>query len=137
MGYIYKITNKKNNKSYIGQTSRSYKDRWADHKRDRFKEPYCNWPLYKMMNKVGLENVRVTISGSAPLSKDVLSFLRCVLNGVIIEGYGATETTGPTTLQVGTDYTVGNVGGILPCCDFKLVDVPDMGYLTYFQTSHR
>lgn len=57
MGYIYKITNKKNNKSYIGQTSRSYKDRWADHKRDRFKEPYCNWPLYKMMNKVGLENV--------------------------------------------------------------------------------
>ena len=52
------------------------------------------------------------------------------MNGVIIEGYGATETTGPTTLQVGTDYTVGNVGGILPCCDFKLVDVPDMGYLT-------
>lgn len=58
MGYIYKITNIKNNLSYIGQTTRSYKDRWAEHKRDRFKEPYCNWPLYRMMNKVGLENVR-------------------------------------------------------------------------------
>lgn len=70
----------------------------------------------------------MTISGSAPLSKEVLLFLRCLLNGVIIEGYGATETTGPTTLQVGTDYTVGNVGGCLPCCEYKLVDVPDMGY---------
>ena len=56
-------------------------------------------------------------------------FLRCILKGVVIEGYGATETTGPTTLQVGTDYTVGNVGGPLPCCDFKIVDVPEMGYL--------
>ena len=56
MGYIYKITNEINGRSYIGQTSRSYKDRWAEHKRDRFKEPYCNWPLYKMINKVGIEN---------------------------------------------------------------------------------
>ena len=77
-----------------------------------------------------MENVRVTISGSAPLSKDVLLFLRCLLKGVIVEGYGATATTGPTTLQVGDDYDIGNVGGPLPCCDFKLVDVPEMGYLT-------
>lgn len=57
MGYIYKITNNLNGLSYIGQTSRSYKDRWAEHKRDRFKEPYCNWPLYRMMNSVGLKNI--------------------------------------------------------------------------------
>lgn len=57
MGYIYKITNKINGLSYIGQTSRSYKDRWAEHKRDSLKEPYCNWPLYRMINKVGLENL--------------------------------------------------------------------------------
>ena len=57
MGYIYKITNNLNGLSYIGQTSRSYKDRWAEHKRDRFKEPYCNWPLYRMMNSIGLENI--------------------------------------------------------------------------------
>ena len=42
MGYIYKITNLINNLAYIGQTVRPYKERWADHKRDRFKEPYCN-----------------------------------------------------------------------------------------------
>ena len=74
--------------------------------------------------------MRVTISGSAPLSKDILLFLRCLLKGVIIEGYGATETSGPMTLQVGSDYTIGNVGGALPCCEYKLVDVPEMNYLT-------
>ena len=72
----------------------------------------------------------MTISGSAPLSKDILLFLRCLLKGVIIEGYGATETSGPMTLQVGTDYSIGNVGGCLPCCEYKLVDVPEMNYLT-------
>ena len=66
MGYIYKITNKENGRGYISQTSRSYKDRWAEHKRDRFKEPYCNWPLYKMINKVGVENVNWEIIEEVP-----------------------------------------------------------------------
>lgn len=57
MGYIYKIVNNLNNKCYIGQTNRSYNDRWAEHKRDRFKEPYCQWPLYRMINKIGLQNI--------------------------------------------------------------------------------
>lgn len=57
MGYIYKITNLTNNKVYIGQTVRHYTERWADHKRDRIKEPYCNWPLYRMLNSVKPENV--------------------------------------------------------------------------------
>ena len=84
----------------------------------------------QVRQQAGMDRVRVTISGSAPLAKNVLLFLRCFLRGVIVEGYGATETAGPTTLQVGTDYDIGNVGGPLPCCDFKLVDVPEMGYLT-------
>lgn len=57
MGYIYKITNLNNNKCYIGQTSRSYKDRWAEHKRDKRKEPYCNWPLYRMLNSTQEEDI--------------------------------------------------------------------------------
>lgn len=66
MGYIYKITNLLNGQCYIGQTVRSYKDRWAEHKRDRVKEPYCNWPLYRMLNKVGLENVSWEIVEEVP-----------------------------------------------------------------------
>ena len=66
MGYIYKITNLINNLAYIGQTVRPYKERWADHKRDRFKEPYCNWPLYRMLNKVGLENTTWEVIEEVP-----------------------------------------------------------------------
>ena len=66
MGYIYKITNLTNNLAYIGQTVRPYKERWADHKRDRLKEPYCNWPLYRMLNKVGLENTKWEIIEEVP-----------------------------------------------------------------------
>ena len=57
MGYIYKITNPENQKCYIGKTTRDYKERWAEHKRDRFKQPYCTWHFYRMLNKVGPENV--------------------------------------------------------------------------------
>ncbi len=66
MGYIYKITNLTNNLAYIGQTTRPYKERWADHKRDRLKEPYCNWPLYRMLNKVGLENTTWEVIEEVP-----------------------------------------------------------------------
>ena len=86
-----------------------------------------------------MEDVHLTISGSAPLSTEVLDFLRAVLGNIVVEGYGATETAGATGLQVGWDYSsgmsftrpchpLGNIGGPLPCCDFKVVDVPEMNY---------
>ena len=34
VGYIYKITNKVNNKCYIGQTSKPVQIRWNEHKND-------------------------------------------------------------------------------------------------------
>jgi long-chain acyl-CoA synthetase len=44
------------------------------------------------------------------------------------QGYGLTETTGVSHAQWSEDPTSGNVGGPLPCIEFKLVDVPDMNY---------
>lgn len=58
MGYIYKITNLLNNKAYIGQTRRHYTERWQEHIRDKNKEPYCNWPLYRMLNKIEDKNIK-------------------------------------------------------------------------------
>ena len=54
MAYIYKITNNINQKVYIGQTIMAPMQRWQKHKSDaRLNKPY---PLYKAMNKYGINN---------------------------------------------------------------------------------
>lgn len=58
MGYIYKITNQINGKSYIGKTERSIEVRWQEHLRHT-KELAERLPLYKAMNKYGLENFKI------------------------------------------------------------------------------
>jgi group I intron endonuclease len=56
MPYIYKITNKINNKIYIGKTLRSIEERWKQHCSD-YKRKRCEKrPLYSAMNKYGIEN---------------------------------------------------------------------------------
>jgi len=37
-GFIYKVTNKQNGKIYIGQTSRTIEERWAQHTRNAYKD---------------------------------------------------------------------------------------------------
>ena len=90
---------------------------------------YDRFVFSTIKEKVGLDRVITTISGSAPLSPTVLDFLRCVLGGIVVEGYGATETGGASLLQYTDDYSIGNVGGPMACCDMRLEDVPEMGYL--------
>ena len=54
--YVYKITNKINNKLYIGITN-NYKKRWANHK-------CCNSPnmiIAKAIKKYGVENFKFEI----------------------------------------------------------------------------
>ena len=55
---IYKITNKINNKCYIGQTIKSAEERWKEHKAHAFgsHENDQNKTLYKAIRKYGLEN---------------------------------------------------------------------------------
>lgn len=54
MGYIYKITNSVNNKCHIGKTENSIEKRFAEHKKDAFRERTENRPLYKAMRKYGV-----------------------------------------------------------------------------------
>lgn len=76
------------------------------------------------------------ISGSAPLSPSVMTFLRCLLSVPVIEGYGQTEASAAATLGHPDDMTgVGHVGGPVKSVEIVLVDVPEMGYLST-DTSH-
>ena len=70
------------------------------------------------------------ISGGAPLSDEVKSFLAVVFNCKIFNAYGATEATGSIACSAAIDTRAGIVGGPLPCLKMKLVDLPELGYLT-------
>lgn len=56
MGYIYKITNTQNNKVYIGQTTKTIDDRWCQHHKNYDKPYFSHLPLYRAMNKYGLQH---------------------------------------------------------------------------------
>lgn len=59
MSYIYKITNIKNDKIYIGKTNNTIKKRFQEHCQDSKGLHYENRPLYKAMNKYGIENFKI------------------------------------------------------------------------------
>lgn len=56
MGFIYKITNNINQKSYIGKTERTIEVRYKEHLRHK---DYIDLPLYRAMRKYGTENFSV------------------------------------------------------------------------------
>ncbi|KAJ2688480.1 medium-chain fatty acid-CoA ligase faa2 [Coemansia spiralis] len=74
-------------------------------------------------------NLRLIISGSAPISSDVLDFLRIVFSATVLEGYGMTEASGPSSISLSTNFQSGNVGCTLGNCLYKLISVPEMNYI--------
>lgn len=71
MGYIYKITNKINHKMYIGKTNYADPyDRFKEHIRDSKKERCKNRPLYRAMNKYGLENFEFEVIEETACASD-------------------------------------------------------------------
>lgn len=70
--------------------------------------------------------VKILYSGSAPVSAEVLHFMRVCSGCHVLEGYGATETSGACAVQIPGETTVGNVGPPMLCSMYKLADVPEM-----------
>ncbi|XP_047434406.1 long-chain-fatty-acid--CoA ligase 1a isoform X2 [Mugil cephalus] len=73
--------------------------------------------------------VRLMITGAAPVSPTILTFLRAALGCQFYEGYGQTECTAGCNMTMPGDWTAGHVGPPLPCNYVKLVDVAEMNYL--------
>ncbi|KAI8341217.1 hypothetical protein BC941DRAFT_510427 [Chlamydoabsidia padenii] len=74
--------------------------------------------------------IRFILSGSAPVSPDVMDFMRICFSANVYEGYGQTENFCAGCLTLTDDNTSGVVGIPFPCSEIKLVDVPDMEYLS-------
>ena len=64
------------------------------------------------------------ISGSAPMSPEVVDFLKCVVCVPFLEGYGQTEGCGGSFISRTDDPVSGHVGGVFSNIEFKVVDVP-------------
>lgn len=74
--------------------------------------------------------VRFMVTGSAPIGKDVMQFLRIALCCDLREGYGATETSAASTMHLEGEYQAGHIGAPFACNEIKLIDVPEMNYLS-------
>ncbi|XP_035259133.1 long-chain-fatty-acid--CoA ligase 5 [Anguilla anguilla] len=83
--------------------------------------------FHKVQESLG-GRVRVMVTGAAPISPSVLSFLRACLGCQIFEAYGQTECTAACTISAPGDWTSGHVGIPLQCNIVKLVDVEEMNY---------
>ncbi|XP_077887162.1 long-chain-fatty-acid--CoA ligase 1 isoform X3 [Ictidomys tridecemlineatus] len=84
--------------------------------------------FHKIQSSLG-GKVRLMVTGAAPVSATVLTFLRAALGCQFYEGYGQTECTAGCSLSVPGDWTAGHVGAPMPCNFIKLVDVEEMNYL--------
>lgn len=60
-GYIYKITNLINQKAYIGKTTNTIKERWGEHISESKSERAKNRPIYRAINKYGVENFSIEL----------------------------------------------------------------------------
>jgi long-chain acyl-CoA synthetase len=84
--------------------------------------------IFQKMKDILGGNVRLMITGSAPLNKDVADMLKICMCCSMLEAYGQTEGTGAEFGMKIEDTESGHVGGIMPHNEFKLVDVPEMNY---------
>lgn len=64
--------------------------------------------------------VRFLASGSAPLNKELKSFIQICFCCPLIEGYGSTECSGAATFTKFNDYYSNSVGGITCSMELKL-----------------
>ncbi|KAL7990612.1 hypothetical protein Chor_014042 [Crotalus horridus] len=72
--------------------------------------------------------MKLIVTGAAPISPSVITFLRGVFGCHIAEAYGQTECSAGCTFTIPGDWKAGHVGPPLPCNIIKLEDVPEMNY---------
>ncbi|NXA36308.1 ACSL5 ligase, partial [Eudromia elegans] len=86
--------------------------------------------IFKKIQETMGGQVRIMVTGAAPISPTVLTFLRAALGCQIFEAYGQTECSAGCTFSMPGDWTTGHVGAPLACNIIKLEDVEEMNYFS-------
>lgn len=90
MAFIYKITNTINSKSYIGKTESTVDKRFKQHCSEYTKDRCKDRPLYRAMNKYGLESFTVeTLEETTQSSEREIYWIE--FYGTYSNGYNATK----------------------------------------------
>jgi long-chain acyl-CoA synthetase len=84
--------------------------------------------VFKKMQQALGGRVRIMITESAPMKKEVQDFLKIAFACPMYEVYGQTEGTGLEFSTRVEDPMAGHVGGPVITFEYKLVDVPEMKY---------
>lgn len=95
-----------------------------------YTHPFWDRLIFNKVKSALGGHVRIMVTGSAPIGKDVMQFLRVALCCDIREGYGATETCAASTIHYPNEFKAGHIGAPFTCNEVKLVDVPEMDYLS-------
>ncbi|MEM9188123.1 MAG: AMP-dependent synthetase/ligase [Myxococcota bacterium] len=75
----------------------------------------------KLKPAVGLGRARVCVSGAAPISREILEFF-ATLDIVVLEVYGQSEDTGPTSFNLPSKFRFGTVGPAIAGVEVKIAD---------------
>ncbi|CAO3628941.1 unnamed protein product [Cunninghamella echinulata] len=95
-----------------------------------YTHPVWDRLVFNKVKKVLGGNMRIMITGSAPIGKDIMQFLRVAFCCDIREGYGATETCAASTIHYAGENLAGHIGAPFPNNEVMLLDVPEMNYLS-------
>uniref|UniRef100_A0A803PP00 Long-chain-fatty-acid--CoA ligase n=1 Tax=Cannabis sativa TaxID=3483 RepID=A0A803PP00_CANSA len=91
--------------------------------------PLCDKIVFSKVKQGLGGNVRLILSGAAPLAPHVEAYLRVVTCAHVLQGYGLTETCAGTFVSIPNELPMlGTVGPPVPNVDVCLESVPEMGY---------
>ncbi len=66
-------------------------------------------------------NIRLAVSGAAPISPDILRFFDAA-GVLVLEGWGMTETSTAATVSSPEEFKVGTIGKPFPGCEVKIAE---------------
>lgn len=75
----------------------------------------------KLKERLGFDNMRVALTGAAPIAPDVLRFYHAI-GLCLVEGYGQTESGGISSATRLHEIRLGTVGKALPGLEVRIAD---------------